>query len=134
VAGAVAIFGSLLLPWLAERKTLDAYAAPAAEVLRLTDEARSLDPFAVEPIFLAADAEATLGNTRKAWSLYLRATRVQPDNKETWFELGRFELELGCPRYALPHLERFQALDPMGSGGELKDAALAAVNSGKPKC
>jgi tetratricopeptide (TPR) repeat protein len=134
VAAAVACFGSLLLPWLAERKTLDALAEPPARVLELTDEARSLDPLAVEPIFLAAEAQRSLGRKREAWSLYLRATRVQPDNKETWFQLGQFELELGCPRYALPHLQRFTELDPQGPGGELYREALTAVNSGKARC
>jgi hypothetical protein len=135
VAGAVAVFGSLLLPWLAQRKIDEAYLASPRDVLRLTDDARALDPLAVEPLFQAAQAQDALGNRRQAWSLYLQATDRQPDNKETWYRLGYFELyQLGCPRYALPHLERFQALDPMGPGGEVKDAALAAVNSGEPKC
>jgi hypothetical protein len=134
VAAAVAAFGSLLLPWLAERKTLDAVAESPARVLELTDEARSLDPLAVEPVFIAADAQLTLGRRREAWSLYLRATRMQPDNKETWFQLGQFELQIGCPRYALPHLERFTELDPQGPGGELYRQALLAVNADDARC
>jgi hypothetical protein len=135
VSGAVAVFLSLLLPWLAQRKVLDAYGAPPERVLQLTDEARSLDPFAVEPLFQAAQAQLALGNRGRAWGLYLDAADVQPDNKETWFRLGEFELEqLGCPRHALPHLERFVELDSQGPGGELKDAALKAVDSGKARC
>ncbi len=134
-AGAVAIFLSLLSPWLAERKVLAAYGAQPAAVIRLADDARSLDPFAVEPLFQAAEANLSLGNRRRAWGLYLDAAGVQPDNKETWFRLGLFELrELGCPRLALPHLTRFTELDPQGPGGEFYTAALDAVDSGKPRC
>jgi hypothetical protein len=134
-SGAVAVFLSLLLPWLAQRKVEAALTAQPAEVVRLAADARSLDPFAVEPLFQAAHAQLALGNRRRAWGLYLDAASVQPDNKETWFRLGQFELqELGCPRLALPHLERFVALDSQGPGGELKDAALAAVDSGTPRC
>jgi tetratricopeptide (TPR) repeat protein len=135
VAGAVAVFVSLLLPWLAEQKTLDALGRSPAEVIRLTRDARALDPLAVEPLFQEAEAQFARGSERGAWELYLRAAQLQPDNKETWFRLGKFELEeLGCPQAALPHLERFTELDPQGLGGEVYKRALAAVDSGTATC
>jgi len=59
---------------------------------------------------------------------------VQPDNKETWFRLGDLLWQRGCPRAALPYLTRFTELDPQGFGGDEYNAALDAVNSGKPTC
>jgi hypothetical protein len=138
-SGAVAVFGSLLLPWLANRDYLDALGAPPQQAIELTREAHSLNPLAVEPLFVQADAQFALGNRRRAWELYLRAARIQPDNKETWFRLGQFELAppphgLGCPQLAWPHLRRFVELDPQGPGGELYRQALDAVNSGTARC
>ncbi len=135
VAAAVAVFGSLLLPWLSDRYTIEAIGAAPARTISLARTARSLDPLAVEPVFLQAEAEYARGSVRRAWELYLHAVRLQPDNKETWFRLGEFEYRaLGCPRAALPHLERFTELDPQGLGGDLYNRALAEVNSGKPRC
>jgi ABC-2 type transport system permease protein len=135
----LAVFLSLLLPWLAQQKVLAAIGESPARVIRLADDARSLDPFAIEPLFQAADAQLALGNARRAWGLYLQAAEVQPDNKETWVRLGQFELAappdgLGCPRLALPHLQRFVELDPQGPGGQLYRDALDAVDSGIPRC
>ncbi len=134
VATVGAVFASLLLPWLADRYTLQAVAAEPRRQVELAKRARSFDPLAVEPLFLQADAEFSLGSVRRAHDLYREAVRIQPDNKETWFRLGEFEYEFGCPRAALPNLERFTELDPQGEGGEVYRKALAAVNSGKPKC
>jgi tetratricopeptide (TPR) repeat protein len=138
-SGAVAVFGSLLLPWLANRDYVAAIGAPPALAAELTREAHSLNPLAVEPLFVQADAQYALGNRRRAWALYLQAAEIQPDNKETWFRLGQFEFApppegLGCPQLALPHLRRFVELDPQGPGGEVYNAALDAVNSGTARC
>jgi hypothetical protein len=135
VSVAVAIFASLLLPWLANRDFLDAIGAPPARQVELTRAAHSLDPLAIEPLFVQAEAQLALGHPRRAWELYFQAVSVQPDNKEAWFRLGQYEYEtIGCPRAALPHLQRFVDLDPQGPGGEVYKAALVAVNSGKPVC
>jgi tetratricopeptide (TPR) repeat protein len=135
VSGAVAVFGSLLLPWLANRDFLASLTAPAARAIALTQEAHSLNPLADEPHSVQAEAQYALGNRRRAWELYLQAAEIQPDDKETWFRLGQFEFEtLGCPQAALPHLRRFVELDPQGRGGEVYRAALDAVNSGTARC
>jgi tetratricopeptide (TPR) repeat protein len=129
--------------WIRVVEPLDRHLADVRAEERACERRRTLlvecvtllDPLAVEPLFVQAEAEYAQGSIRRAWGLYLEATRVQPDNKETWFRLGEFEYSaLGCPRHALPHLERFTELDPQGPGGDVYNAALAAVNSGTPKC
>ena len=47
--------------------------------------------------------------------LYVRATELQPENPETWRELGRFELEMRSYGWAELHLARALELDPFGS-------------------
>jgi O-antigen ligase len=134
VAGAVAVFASLLMPWLSERYTLDAFGEPPARAISLAQTARSLDPLAVEPIFVQAAAEDQRGNRRRAFELYARAVDLQPHNKETWFRLGDFLWQRGCPHAALPYLEKFTELDPQGYGGAEYNTVLATVNAGKGTC
>ncbi|HEY6029005.1 MAG TPA: O-antigen ligase family protein, partial [Gaiellaceae bacterium] len=134
VALAAAVFVSLLLPWLSQRATLNAIGENPPRAISLAKSARSYDPLNVDAIFVQADAEASLGQLGRAERLFLDATRIQPDNAETWFRLGQFEAQQGCPRAALPHLERFVALNSQDPAGALKNRVLAAVNSGKPTC
>jgi len=97
----------------------------------LARDARALDPFAVDAYFQEAEAQASLGNLTRAWQLYAAAAERQPDNKETWFRLGQFELQtLDRPQLAYPHLLRFVELDPQGPGGALYLEALDRVNAG----
>jgi len=60
------------------------------------------------------------------------------ENKETWFRLGDFWLNVRrCPRHALPALERVTELDPQArpsQGGDEYREALRQVNSGEPRC
>ena len=71
----------------------------------------------------------------EALGLLREATRVQPSNKETWYQLGEFDLRVrNCPRAALPELDRFTQLDPQNPGNKEYDRALALVNSGRPIC
>ena len=57
---------------------------------------------------------------------------MQPDNKETWFRLGQFELQtLDRPQLAYPHLARFVELDPQGArAARCTASALDRVNAG----
>ena len=131
LAGAAAVVSSLLLPWLAERRILAAYGESPRRVIALARDARALDPYAVEAYFQEAEAQASLGNLPRAWQLYPPRPRRQPDNKETWFRLGEFELHtLDRPQLAYPHLLRFVQLDPQGPGGEVYHEALDRVNAG----
>ena len=70
-----------------------------------------------------------------ALGLLQKATRIQPENKETWFALGEFDLVVRhCPRIALRELDRFTQLDPQDPGNKEYDRALKLVNAGKAIC
>lgn len=135
VAVAAAVFVSLLLPWLSQRDTLNAQGQDPGPAIALADSARSYDPLNVDALFAKADAVASLGRLGDAEALYLEAARIQPHNAETWFRLGQFEWQQGCPGAAWKHLSRFVALNPQEpEGGALYNAALKVVNSGKYRC
>jgi tetratricopeptide (TPR) repeat protein len=132
---AVLLFGVLLLPWLGQRWSDQAIVASTpAQTISLAKKARSVDPLLVEPLWWQAGAER---DPRKAEALYAEATRVQPENAQTWLYKGRFELDYGCARAALQDFYRFNALDPKArpsNGPDDYRRALDLVNSGKPTC
>lgn len=132
LAGAVCV--SLLLPWLSQRDTLNALGEDPSRVIALTQSARSYDPLNVDAVFGQADAEASLGHLARAERLFLDATRIQPDNAETWFRLGQFEYQQGCPYAALPHLEKFTELNPQDPAGALYNEVLKKVNAAQGRC
>jgi hypothetical protein len=138
---AFALCASLLLPWLANRWTDEAEGAVVdrpAHAVALARRARSVNPLALDPIFVQALAEDVRGRPGVELGLLEKATRVQPENKETWFRLGDFWLNVRrCPRHALPALERVTVLDPQArpsQGGDAYREALRLVNSGTPRC
>jgi O-antigen ligase/polysaccharide polymerase Wzy-like membrane protein len=119
VALALAVAYSLLAPWFALRASDSALAAleadrPAQAVGRARD-ARSLNPFALEPLFLEAGAAEQLGDLPAARSLYVKAIELQPLNWRPWYELGSFEYDLMRYRAAVPPLRRAVELDPHGT-------------------
>jgi O-antigen ligase len=132
---ALILFAVLLMPWLGERWSSDAsVAGSSAQAISLAKKARSVDPLLVEPLWWQADAQS---DPQKALALYAEATRVQPQNAQTWLYKARFELDYGCARAALEDLYRFNDLDPKARPSAGPDdylRALRLVNSGKPKC
>jgi O-antigen ligase/polysaccharide polymerase Wzy-like membrane protein len=117
--GVAALVASLLLslafPWLAQRKVDDARAAIAnpARSARLAEDAHDLNPLAVEPLLLWADAEEARSNGAKARRLLVDAVELQPENARTWRELGEFELQVRDRRdLAEKYLARARELDP----------------------
>lgn len=134
VALAAAVFVSLLLPWLSQRDTLNALGEDPPRVIALAKSARSYDPLNVDAVFAQADAEASLGHLARAERLFLDATRIQPDNSETWFRIGQFEYQQGCPFAAWKHLERFVTLNPQDPAGQLYREVLKLVNAGEYRC
>jgi tetratricopeptide (TPR) repeat protein len=128
---------SLFAVWLGDRwsgQAADALAKPR-HAISIAKRSRSVNPLAVEPLFTQALAEQVLGFPGSARQLYVKATRVQPENAETWYMLGAFDLERGCARLALDSANRFYELNAQDPGGlALKDRALKLVNSGVPKC
>jgi hypothetical protein len=135
---ALALVFSLGAVWLGNRWTgeaLELTVQDPARAVTLAKRARSVNPLAVEPLFAQAWAEQARRNYGEALGLLQEATRLQPENKETWFLLGTFNLRVRhCPRAALPALDRFTALDRQDPGNKEYDLALKQVNSGLPTC
>jgi hypothetical protein len=134
---ALLFFAVLLMPWLGERWSNDAFVAVAdspAQAISLAKKARSVDPVLVEPLWWQADAQT---DPRKAVALYRAAVDKQPKNPQTWLQAGLYGVRINCPRFAYYYLERFTELDPQappGTGGDAYRKARAQVNTGKPKC
>jgi tetratricopeptide (TPR) repeat protein len=77
--------------------------------------AHSLDPLSIEPFHAWAVAEEARERFPEARDLYVRAVELQPLNWTTWYELGRFDLEVvGNDAAATRELERAIELDPYG--------------------
>jgi len=134
---------SLTAPWLAANRVDDATNAlidgqPAAAASDARDAA-SLNPFSVQPIWALAEAYASIGDRPGAIGQFERATRLQPENPETWVALGKYELCFGDVFVAYRALNHAYTLDPFGSdtgtpGGALDQARAAVEKRGTPTC
>jgi tetratricopeptide (TPR) repeat protein len=114
-AAAVVVLSSLAVPWLAARKVDDARAAidEPDRSARLAEDAHDLNPLAVEPLLLWADAEEARGDFVESRRLLVEAVELQPENPRAWRELGEFELEvLHNGDRARKYLARARELDP----------------------
>lgn len=60
----------------------------------------------------AAKAAETAGQIAQAREAYVTATRLEPDNSETWGRLGKFEYARNNKAAALPALEKMLELKP----------------------
>jgi len=112
---------SLAAPWLASNRTSDAYAAladlrPAAAASSARDAA-NFSPFSVQPIWVLATAYASVGDGAEAVRQFERAARLQPENPDTWLNLGLFELERCNVFPAYRALNQAYTLDPFGPTG-----------------
>jgi hypothetical protein len=99
--------------------------------------ARFFDPLAVDPVLALARIAERQRRPRAALQRYVQAVELQPENPDTWYELGLYEFQvLGdmCAGYG--SLNRAYTLDPAGTewvkGGPL-DIARNAVNAGACK-
>ena len=114
-AAAFALLASLAFPWLAERRlseSLDALTAgDGRTALAAAQDARALNPLSVQPLSLEAVAYEVQKRPDAARSAYERAVRLQPENPDTWYELGRFEYEQRNLARALLYLDRSWGLD-----------------------
>jgi tetratricopeptide (TPR) repeat protein len=117
---AAAAVASLVLPWLAERRVEDAYAAlpddPAAAIAAARD-ADDLNPLSPAPLQAEALATAVTGREREALTLFERAAVRQPKNWETWYDAGVYQLRLGNAAKAYEYLNNAYGLDPYGPAG-----------------
>ena len=114
---AVAVALSLLTPWFAERSTDSARAALAdgrpVVAYRDSRDARSLNPLAIDPLLVQAQALTRLGDFQGARRRYIEAVGLQPLNWRPWWYLGVFEEGQQDRGRALPALQRAAELDPL---------------------
>jgi len=130
VALALAAAVSVVTPWLAERSVREVgVALDRGDLAAAADSARrarSLDPLALAPLFARARVEEKRRDHEAALAAYREAVRLQPENPETWYELGLYEFDRGDRCSAYVHLNEAYTLDPSGRqwvpGGPLVQA------------
>jgi hypothetical protein len=152
----LAVGFSLVAVWLGGHWDGQAAAAVGVDdnhAITLAQRSRSVNPFALDPLYQAAAAELDLGAqikrahkpgwlaayraaNRKVYGYYEKATQVQPKSAAAWYQLGYFDLVTrSCPRAALPAFNLATVYDGRNPTYNAYYAkALALVNSGKPKC
>jgi hypothetical protein len=137
---AVAVAGILAvsLPALATREVDRAVealdAGRLADAVDAADRARRLNPLSLAPLQARALAAEAAGDRAAAAAWYAKATSLQPENPDTWYDLGLYLSIVAhdqCAAYAA--LNHSYTLDPSSKrwapGGPL-DVARDAVNDG----
>ncbi|HET9214862.1 MAG TPA: O-antigen ligase family protein [Gaiellaceae bacterium] len=141
IAVAAALAASALvvvLPALAERQVdrslAEVDAGRIAAAVDAADRARLLDPLSRDALDALAVAADAAGDEAGAVAWYEEATRLQPENPDTWYALGLYHVlatEDLCAAYFA--LNRSHTLDPSSTrwvkDGPL-DRARDAVNNG----
>jgi hypothetical protein len=133
---------SLAAPWLAANRVQDAYSAIFSNDLRVgaadARDAASLNPFSIQPIWALAAAYTLVPDVPGTVREYEQATRLQPENPDTWVALGEYELCHGDVLGAYRALNQAYTLDPFGPagipGGPLDQARAAVEKRGRPTC
>ena len=136
VAVAATAVVSLAMPWLAARRVDASYSAADAGRLEQAAgdarSARSLNPLSPEPLYALASVYQTAKVVQGARFEYAQATRLEPENPETWYRLGLFEYTQGhdlCAAYqALNHSYTLDPKNTHWSKGSELDTSRAAVN------
>ncbi len=104
---------SAVLPWWSSRDVREGREALAdgrpGDAVALAKDARATNPLAITPIILMAQAYTDQGDLPRALGAYRAATRVQPDNPQSWRALAIF---LGPDRQATAAWRRVHRLDP----------------------
>jgi O-antigen ligase len=137
-AVAAAAVLAVALPALADRDVDRALAAADAgrvgEAVDAADRARLLDPLSVGPLDALAVAADAAGNDAAAVAWYEKATKLQPENPDAWYELGLYHaIATGDQCSAYQALNHAYTLDPKSrrwSPGGVLDRARDAVNAG----
>jgi O-Antigen ligase len=140
VVGAVAVGAviAVALPALSSREVDSALEAIDAghleKAVDAADRARLLNPLSLGPLQARALAADAAGDKAAAVAWYEKATELQPENPDTWYDLGLYQAiatDDQCAAYAA--LNHSYTLDPKSSrwvtGGPL-DTARDAVNAG----
>jgi tetratricopeptide (TPR) repeat protein len=116
-------------------RSLDATdAGRIADAVHHADRARMLNPLSLAPLEARAYAADVAGDRDAAVAWYERATRLQPENPDPWYDLGLYHVIVThdlCAAYQA--LNQSYTLDPRSTrwspGGPL-DQARDAVNQG----
>jgi len=143
VVGAIASVWVLAAPGLSSRAVDRAYrqfdAGDLAAAASSAKQAQSLNPLSPEPLYARATIASSGGDNVAAERFYEQATRLQPENPDTWWELGVFRqiaLEDQCSAYFA--LNATYTLDPKSARftptGPLAIAAAAVNDPKHPAC
>jgi O-Antigen ligase len=141
VAGIAAIW-VLVAPALSSRSIEDSYRAASEGRLGAAGSAalwaQRLDPLSPEPLYARATVATGLGDATAADALYVRATRLQPENPATWYALGLYRYISGDLCGAYFALNAAYTLDPKSSlfypDSELDRARDAVNDRTNPAC
>jgi O-Antigen ligase/TPR repeat len=117
-------------------RSLDATdAGRIADAVRHADRARMLNPLSLAPLEARAYAADVAGDRDAAVAWYERATRLQPENPDPWYDLGLYHVIVThdlCAAYQA--LNQSYTLDPRSTrwtpGGPLDQARDAVNNRG----
>jgi tetratricopeptide (TPR) repeat protein len=119
---ALAALYSLFAPWYSDQRLQDAFdAAGKADLVGTADAARdahNLDPLALEPIRLLAVTLEGVNDYASAKRYYVLATKREPENPDTWYDLGSFYYRQKQWWPSWVALNRSYALDAFGPAGE----------------
>jgi tetratricopeptide (TPR) repeat protein len=106
---ALGAFYSLAAPWLAQRQL--ASATSAADLKR----AHAWDPLSTRVLMTWAAYENA--DPLRAEQLYHQAVSLEPQNSETWYELGLFYADNGAWKLAYGALSKAWTYDRFGPAG-----------------
>jgi hypothetical protein len=90
--------------------------------------AAARDPLSVEPLWALSDAYSAIGDERAAREQLVKAAQLQPQNPNTWLQLGTYDLQRAQPALARADFERALALD-LNSGAAI--AGIVQASSSK---
>jgi O-antigen ligase len=114
----VAAIYSLFVPWYANRRYnagLDAAGPHMSAAQAALSDAHALNPLAIEPMWFLGVVDESLGDLPSAERLYLLATKREPLNPDTWYQLGSFYSRHDRWREAYAALNRSYSLNRYGS-------------------
>jgi cytochrome c-type biogenesis protein CcmH/NrfG len=123
----VVVLASLLAAWAqwqpqrAEDARAQALALLSTHPLQArarAQEAASIDPLSVQPLFVLSRAQLVQGNAQEARATLVRAVRMQPSDPQTWLALGEADLTR-APRAAVSEIGAAIYLDPQSIAPEL---------------
>jgi O-Antigen ligase len=113
---------SLLLAWLIWQPLSSADSIASAENAAVSGDtsaafadardAAGSDPLALQPLFVLSELYQSVRDEPAARAELVKAVQLQPENSQSWYQLGSFDLANHQARRALPSLQRAFALDP----------------------